>query len=39
VLLSVWEWREPALRMYRTAGFGVVSSWDERPGLRCLELR
>ncbi|WP_144785808.1 GNAT family N-acetyltransferase [Microbacterium sp. BH-3-3-3] len=39
VRLSVWKWREPALRMYRTAGFGVVPSWDERPGLVCLELR
>ena len=39
VRLSVWEWREPALRVYRAAGFEVVPSWDERPGLVCLELR
>jgi len=39
VRLSVWEWREPALRMYRAAGFEDVPSWDERPGLVCLELR
>lgn len=38
VRLSVWEWREPALRMYRAAGFDIVPSWDGRPGLVCLEL-
>jgi len=39
VRLSVWDWREPAVRMYRAAGFEVVPSWDDRPGLMCLELR
>ena len=39
VRLSVWEWREPAVRMYRATGFEVVPSWDDRPGLMCLELR
>jgi GNAT superfamily N-acetyltransferase len=39
VRLSVWEWREPALRMYHAAGFEIVPSWDDRPGLVCLELR
>jgi len=39
VRLSVWEWREPALRMYLSAGFEIAASWDDRPGLVCLELR
>ncbi|OZD39085.1 hypothetical protein CH252_31560 [Rhodococcus sp. 06-1477-1B] len=39
VRLSVWAWREPALRMYRAAGFEVAPSWDDRPALVCLELR
>jgi len=37
VRLSVWEWRDAALRLYRAAGFVAVPSWDDRPGLICLE--
>ncbi len=37
VRLSVWSWREPAIRLYRRYGFEVVPSWDDRPDLVCLE--
>ncbi|AXH36309.1 N-acetyltransferase [Humibacter sp. BT305] len=36
VRLSVWEWRAPALAVYRRLGFADVPSWDARPGLLCL---
>lgn len=36
VRLSVWDWREPAIRLYESRGFVVVPSWDERPRLVCL---
>lgn len=36
VRLSVWEWRAPALGVYRRLGFTEVPSWDARPGLVCL---
>jgi ribosomal protein S18 acetylase RimI-like enzyme len=39
VRLTVWEWREPALRSYLRRGFRVVPSWEERAGLQCMELR
>lgn len=39
VRLTVWEWREPALRSYLRSGFRVVPSWEERAGLQCMELR
>ncbi|MFN3949463.1 GNAT family N-acetyltransferase [Microbacterium sp.] len=35
--LSVWEWRAPALSLYRRWGFAEVASWDDRPQLVCLE--
>jgi len=38
VRLSVWDWREPAIRMYQGLGFSEVSSWDDRARLLCLEL-
>ena len=38
VRLSVWEWREPAIRMYRNLGFAEAEPWDERERLLCLEL-
>ena len=38
VRLSVWEWREPAIRLYRRLGFVDAVSWDDRGGLLCLEL-
>jgi ribosomal protein S18 acetylase RimI-like enzyme len=38
IRLTVWPWREPALRSYRRLGFVQVSSWDARSGLVCMEL-
>ncbi|MGX9900933.1 hypothetical protein ACW0JT_15655 [Arthrobacter sp. SA17] len=38
VRLTVWPWREPALRSYRRLGFVDVQSWDSRSGLVCMEL-
>jgi GNAT superfamily N-acetyltransferase len=37
VRLSVWSWRDPAIRLYRRHGFEVVPPWDDRPDLVCLE--
>ncbi len=37
VRLTVWEWREDALRLYRARGFVPVPSWDARAGLVCME--
>ncbi len=37
VRLSVWRWRDDAVRLYRRRGFTVVASWDDRPDLICLE--
>ncbi|WP_291053839.1 GNAT family N-acetyltransferase [Herbiconiux sp.] len=37
VRLSVWEWREGAIRLYERAGFVRTDSWDDREGLICLE--
>ena len=39
VRLTVWEWRDSAIQLYRTRGFAIVPSWDERPELVCMELR
>lgn len=38
VRLTVWPWREPALRSYRRLGFVAVPSWDTRSDLVCMEL-
>jgi len=38
VRLSVWEWREPAIRMYERLDFSPASSREERPGLVFLRL-
>ncbi|NEA39100.1 GNAT family N-acetyltransferase [Streptomyces sp. SID11385] len=35
--LSVWSWREDALRLYGRAGFHRVPSWESRAELVCLE--
>jgi len=35
--LSVWSWREGAIRLYERLGFVMVASWDTRPDLICLE--
>ncbi|MFD6076346.1 GNAT family N-acetyltransferase [Streptomyces hydrogenans] len=39
VRLTVWEWREGPLALYRKLGFEPADSWDDRPGLLCLEKR
>ncbi|GIG54871.1 GNAT family N-acetyltransferase [Demequina activiva] len=36
VELTVWRWREGAIRLYERAGFAAVESWDDRAGLVCL---
>ncbi|WP_372449724.1 GNAT family N-acetyltransferase [Microbacterium flavum] len=38
VRLSVWEWREPAIQLYKKLGFVSAVPWDDREGLLCLEL-
>jgi len=37
VRLTVWSWREAALRLYERSGFVAVASWDARPSLVCME--
>jgi GNAT superfamily N-acetyltransferase len=37
VRLSVWDWRNEAMRLYMSRGFIRVPSWDERPRLVCME--
>lgn len=37
--LTVWDWRDDAMRLYRSRGFIPVESWDDRPRLVCMELR
>lgn len=37
VRLSVWDWRNDAMRLYLSRGFTLVPSWDERPRLVCME--
>jgi ribosomal protein S18 acetylase RimI-like enzyme len=39
IRLTVWDWREDAVRLYRSRGFMPVESWDVRPRLLCMELR
>lgn len=36
VRLSVWDWREGAVRLYESRGFERVPSWDERERLICM---
>jgi len=38
VRLTVWDWREDAVRLYRSHGFVPVPSWEDRPRLLCMEL-
>jgi len=38
VRLTVWDWRDDAIRLYRARGFETVTSWDERPRLVCMQL-
>ncbi|MFP5360244.1 MAG: GNAT family N-acetyltransferase [Actinomycetes bacterium] len=37
VRLTVWQWREAAIRLYERSGFASAARWDPRPGLVCLE--
>ena len=37
VRLSVWDWRDAAMRLYLARGFIRVPSWDEQPRLVCME--
>ncbi len=36
VRLSVWEWRDEAMRLYASRGFHLVEAWDDRPRLVCM---
>ncbi|MFB7843585.1 GNAT family N-acetyltransferase [Microbacterium sp. NPDC056052] len=38
VRLTVWSWRDEAMRLYQSRGFVPVASWENRPGLVCMEL-
>jgi GNAT superfamily N-acetyltransferase len=35
--LSVWDWRDDAIRLYRRHGFAHVPSWERRERLLCME--
>ena len=35
--LTVWDWRDDAIRLYRKHGFASVPSWEERSRLLCME--
>ncbi|MFS0718454.1 GNAT family N-acetyltransferase [Arthrobacter sp. 1P04PC] len=37
VRLTVWDWREDAIRLYRRGGFVPVPSWEDRHQLLCME--
>ncbi len=37
VRLTVWDWREDAIRAYRRHGFTPAAAWDGRERLVCLE--
>jgi ribosomal protein S18 acetylase RimI-like enzyme len=37
VRLTVWDWRDDAIRLYRKRGFVSVPSWEDRPRLICME--
>ena len=38
IRLTVWDWRDGPVRLYRSRGFDLVESWDDRPRLLCLQL-
>ncbi|KQO07533.1 hypothetical protein ASF06_13130 [Agreia sp. Leaf244] len=38
IRLTVWDWRDGPVRLYRSRGFDLVESWDDRPRLLCMEL-
>ncbi|MCF3138408.1 GNAT family N-acetyltransferase [Paenarthrobacter sp. AR 02] len=37
IRLTVWDWRDDAIRMYAKRGFAPVPSWEDRPRLLCME--
>ena len=39
VRLSVWDWRDAAIRLYASRGFRPVDPWDDRDHLLCFESR
>lgn len=39
IRLTVWDWRDDAIRLYLSRGFVVVTTWDERSRLVCMEKR
>ena len=39
IRLTVWDWRDDAVRLYRKRGFIPVTSWEDRPRLVCMEFR
>ncbi|MDN4640399.1 GNAT family N-acetyltransferase [Agreia sp. PsM10] len=38
IRLTVWDWRDGPVRLYRSRGFDLVESWDDRPRLLCMQL-
>lgn len=38
VRLTVWDWRADAIQLYRSRGFQVAESWEERARLVCMQL-
>ncbi|WP_029150868.1 GNAT family N-acetyltransferase [Microbacterium indicum] len=36
VMLTVWDWRRGAIRLYESHGFARSASWDARPRLICM---
>ncbi len=39
IRLTVWDWRDDAIRLYGKRGFIPVPSWEDRPRLLCMEIR
>ncbi|WP_091723188.1 GNAT family N-acetyltransferase [Pseudarthrobacter equi] len=39
IRLTVWDWRDDAIRLYGKRGFIPVPSWEDRPRLLCMEKR
>ena len=39
IRLTVWDWRDEAIRLYVKRGFLPVPSWEDRPRLLCMEKR
>jgi len=37
IRLTVWDWRDDAIRLYLSRGFAAVPTWDKRARLLCME--